>query len=132
MLTGGYIHFCTVSENSKVMILRINPLAAGSKAFGNYPSKTKTNKDITPVSLSLVPYRADDSPGVLADEVQGILQVLLPLLPLLLPPPVDYGNTKTLHTGKNKNWVAPNYGCSLSPGKAARFSRALHWDKKTI
>ena len=26
-----------------------------------------------------------------------------------------------MHTGKNNNWVAPYYGCSLSPGKAARI-----------
>ena len=30
------------------------------------------------------------------------------------------------------NWVAPYYGCSLSPGKAAQISHALHWDKKII
>ena len=44
--------------------------------------------------------------------------------------------TKTPHTGKNNkennNWVAPYYGCSLSPGKAAQMSHALHWDKKVI
>ena len=39
---------------------------------------------------------------------------------------MDYGNTKTLHTGKKQKH------CSLSPGKAARISRALHWDKKII
>ena len=31
---------------------------------------------------------------------------------------------------KQQPWVAPYYGCSLSPEKAARLSRALHWDKK--
>ena len=32
---------------------------------------------------------------------------------------------------RKKNLVAPPYyGCSLSPGKAARISCALHWDKK--
>ena len=37
-----------------------------------------------------------------------------------------YGNTKTMHTGKKrKSWVAPYYGCSLSPGKAARITRAI-------
>ena len=36
----------------------------------------------------------------------------------------------TAHRGKN--WVAPYYGCSLSPGKAAQISHALHWDKKMI
>ena len=30
------------------------------------------------------------------------------------------------------NWFAPYYGCSLFPGKAARISRALHWDKNII
>ena len=34
-------------------------------------------------------------------------------------------------TQKNNNWLAPFYGCSLSPGKATRMSRALHWDKKS-
>ena len=29
---------------------------------------------------------------------------------------------------QGESWVAPCYGCSLSPGKAARISRALHWD----
>ena len=44
----------------------------------------------------------------------------------------DYGNTKILHTGKKKSWIAPHYVCLLSPGKAARIFRALHWDKKVI
>ena len=38
----------------------------------------------------------------------------------------------TVHRKQQNNWVAPYYGCSLSPGKAARISRALHWDKKII
>ena len=38
-----------------------------------------------------------------------------------------YGNTNRLHTGKKQSWVpvAPYYGCSFSPGKAAQISRAL-------
>ena len=31
------------------------------------------------------------------------------------------------HCTQKKSWVAPYHGCSLSPGKAARISRALHW-----
>ena len=44
------------------------------------------------------------------------------------------GNTNTLHTGYTflKTWVAPYYDCSLSPEKAARISRAFHWDKKVV
>ena len=38
----------------------------------------------------------------------------------------------TAHRKKQKNWVAPYYGCSLSQGKAARISHALHWDQKII
>ena len=30
-----------------------------------------------------------------------------------------------------KKRVAPYYGCSLSKGKAARISSALHWDQKS-
>ena len=34
--------------------------------------------------------------------------------------------------GGKQSWVAPYHGCSLSQEKAARISRALHWDKKVI
>ena len=33
---------------------------------------------------------------------------------------------------KNQNWVAPYCGCSLYPGKEARISHALHWDKNSF
>ena len=33
---------------------------------------------------------------------------------------------------ENKKWAAPYYGCSFSPGKAARVCRALLWDKTVI
>ena len=33
--------------------------------------------------------------------------------------------------GKKTSWIAPYCGCSISPGKASRISRALHWDKKS-
>ena len=37
---------------------------------------------------------------------------------------------KQKHTN---SWVArPYYGCSLSPGKAARISRVLHWEKHRL
>ena len=43
-------------------------------------------------------------------------------------------NTKTLQTLRGEGggglWVAPYYGCSLSPGKAAGISRAFHWYEK--
>ena len=35
-------------------------------------------------------------------------------------------------TQEQKCWVAPDYGCSLSPCKAAQISCALHWGKKVI
>ena len=43
-------------------------------------------------------------------------------------------NTRKHFTQENthqKTWVAPYYG-SLSPGKAARISHALHWDKTVL
>ena len=42
------------------------------------------------------------------------------------------GGMKTLHTERKTSWEAPYYGCSLSLGKAAQISHALHWDKKII
>ena len=36
------------------------------------------------------------------------------------------------HRKKQKKWVAPYYGCSIFPEKAAQISHALHWDKKII
>ena len=44
---------------------------------------------------------------------------------------VIWKHKNTAHRKKQKSWVAPYCGCSLSPGKAAQMSHALHWDKKT-
>ena len=44
-----------------------------------------------------------------------------------------YRNTRTMHKGGGGgSWVAPYYGCWLSPEKAAGISRALHWDYTII
>ena len=40
--------------------------------------------------------------------------------------------TRTHGTQGGGSWVAPYYGCSVSPGKADVISHALHWDNKVV